>query len=88
MGLGAYFVPDPRKVQPIALYRRELWYEAYMETLFEYDPGRVSARMQRAEELIRSRQRELLAAPSTAQERRALKEALHALQALQACLQH
>jgi hypothetical protein len=43
MGLGAYFVPGP-KVQPFPNYRQELWYEAYMETLFEYDPGRVSAR--------------------------------------------
>lgn len=88
MGLGSYFEREQKNAPPAAPHRLEPWYDAYMDALFEYDPTRINPRIEAAEELIRRRQRELLPGPSNALERRAMKEALHALQALHFCLEH
>jgi hypothetical protein len=86
VGLGAYLSTETAAV-PELVHRREPWYQAYMEALFEHDPDRMPGGIRAAEELISRRQREIFVGPSTSLERRALKEALHALAALR-MLQH
>jgi hypothetical protein len=88
LGLATYFEPEPNKGSAMPWHRTQPWYKAYMEALFEYDPARAAGQFRYAEELIGKRQRELLAGPSTAAERRAMKEAVRALQSVQMCLQH
>ena len=88
MGLGTYFERSEKDAPSSVLHRSQPWYEAYMESLFEYDPARVAAKIQRAQDLIQARRRELLAGASNEPERRALREALQALQALQTRIEH
>lgn len=57
-----------------------------MAALFEVDRGQIEERIRTAEQLILSRERELLAARPELPEQRVLNNALHALQALHACL--
>jgi hypothetical protein len=57
-----------------------------MAALFEADRGRMADRIRTAEQLILSRERELLAARAELPEQRVLNNALHALRALHACL--
>lgn len=57
-----------------------------MAALFEVDRGQIEERIRTAEQLILSRERELLAARAELPEQRALNNALHALRALRACL--
>ena len=87
MGLGAYLAPQTGNRLPEVVHRREAWYEAYMEALFEHDPARMSGAIRTATDLIARRQREFIVGRSTSFERRALKEALHTLDALK-MLQH
>lgn len=83
MGLGTYFIGEHSNKAHVIVHRTQPWYGAYMEALFEHDPARMPAAIRSAVNLITSRQREILVGRSTALERRALKEALHALDALQ-----
>jgi hypothetical protein len=87
MGLSrqvARSIPDA----PAHAYRMQRWYAAYMAALFEYDRARIDGRIYEAEMAIRSRQRELIPGDAERMEQRALFEALHALVALHACVQH
>ena len=88
MGLDAPFHPpsQPQSASQSTLYRSQRWYEAYMAALFEVDRGQIEERIRTAEQLILSRERELLAARPELPEQRVLNNALHALQALHACL--
>ena len=87
MGLDAFHShSQPKTELPGALYRSQPWYEAYMAALFEADRGRMAERIRAAEQLILSRERELLAARAELPEQHVLNNALHALRALQACL--
>ncbi len=86
MGLGTYFIVEHNNKAHVIVHRTQPWYEAYMEALFEHDPARMPATIRSAVNLISNRQREILVGPSTALERRALKDALHALNALQMLL--
>jgi len=87
MGLDAFHShSQPKTESPGVLYRSQPWYEAYMAALFEADRGQMAERIRTAEQLILSRERELLAARAELPEQNALNNALHALRALQACL--
>jgi len=87
MGLDAFHSHSQRKTEsPGVLYRLQPWYEAYMAALFEADRRQMAERIRTAEQLILSRERELLAARAELPEQNALNNALHALRALQACL--
>ena len=90
MGLDATFhsesQPQPKSESQTDLYRSQPWYEAYLAALFEADRGQMEGRIRAAEQLILSRERELLAARADLREQRVLNNALHALRALHACL--
>lgn len=90
MGLDATFhsgsQPQLQSASQSTLYRSQPWYEAYMAALFEVDRGQMKERIRTAEQLILSRERELLAARADLPEQRVLNNALHALHALHACL--
>ena len=82
MGLSAKsFTEGPQN-----MYRAQPWYGAYMAALFEADRSRIEERIRNAEQLIVHRERELFQAFSNPDERRALNNALHALEALWGCL--
>jgi len=71
-------------------HRRQRWYIAYHDALFERDRSRVGERITRAERLIIYRERELYSLQnsfpeSSFGEQRALDNALHALRALRSC---
>jgi hypothetical protein len=57
-----------------------------MAALFEPDPKQIPARIRYAEQLILSRERELLSQKADFAEQRALNNSLHALKALYSCL--
>ena len=87
MGLDAFHSHSQPKTELAgSLYRSQPLYEAYMAALFEADRGRMAERIRAAEQLILSRERELLAARAELSEQHVLNNALHALRALQACL--
>lgn len=88
MGLeGTFYSPVRPKDQSHGLpYRAQPWYEAYLAALFEADPRQLEARIRSSEQLILSRERELVAAHADLSEQRALNNALHALHALHACM--
>jgi hypothetical protein len=67
------------------MYRSQPWYQAYMDAMFEYDASQIPWRPRRAAETIPAREKELLAGRSMLNERRAMLEALPALNALQVC---
>jgi hypothetical protein len=73
-------------VPPAVQFRFQPWHKAYMEALFEADPNRVGERINYAEQLIVSRERELAGDTSDPVEQRAVVGALHALRALRVCL--
>ncbi len=87
MGLGTYLIGEHSNKSHVIVHRTQPWYEAYMEALFEHDPWRMPGAISTAVNLITKRQSEVIVGPSTALERRALKEALDVLEALQ-MLQH
>lgn len=68
------------------LHRVQPWYDAYMAALFESDRRQLGERIRVAEQMIHRRELELFPSFSTVGERRALNDALHALQALDGCL--
>ena len=88
MGLDSPFHSrsQPEYASQSTLYRLQPWYEAYMAALLEVNRGQMKERIRTAEQLILSRERELLAARADLPEQRILNNALHALRALHACL--
>jgi len=68
-------------------YRRQPWYAAYMDALFEPERSQIPPKIRHAVKSILARERELLAEPAEFAERRALNNARHALRALSSCLQ-
>jgi hypothetical protein len=81
MGLGM----TPSQAAGCPPHRAEPWYRAYMEALFEPDPKRIPERIQRAEQLIVTRARQMVPLCESSAESRALNAALHALRALGMC---
>jgi hypothetical protein len=73
-------------VPPAVQFRFQPWHKAYMAALFEADPSRISERINYAEQLLVSRERELFVEASDPVEQRAVVGALHALRALRVCL--
>jgi hypothetical protein len=74
--------PESREIP----YRREPWYAAYMAALFEADRKQIRSRINYAEQLMVTRERELMSQSNDFSEQRALNNALHALRALWSCL--
>jgi hypothetical protein len=72
-----------------APYRLQPWHAGYMAALFENDRNALSGRISHAEQLILSRERELLSQNGdlVRSERNALNTALHALRVLRACVE-
>jgi hypothetical protein len=70
-------------------HRLQAWHAGYMAALFENDRDALLGRITQAKQLILSRERELLSEKSDLgrSERDALNNALHALEALRACIQ-
>ena len=70
---------------PLAAYRSQAWYLAYMEALFELQRTRMPERITYAEQLIVHREGELFTSRTEMAELRALANALHSLRALRSC---
>jgi hypothetical protein len=90
MGTNATQIPMSSAVRhdsasPVAPYRTQPWYLAYMDALFESDRTRMAERIKYAEQLILRRERELFPSRTEMTEQRALAGALHALRALRSC---
>lgn len=71
---------------PGIAHHNQPWYEAYMSALFEPDIERIAERIFEAEQLIIARERAISGEAFKGAEHVALKRALHALHALQCCL--
>jgi len=77
---------EPKRETAQNLHRAQPWYGAYMAALFESDRAQIEERIRVAEQMIHRRERELFPSFNALGERRALNNALHALQALDGCL--
>jgi len=77
---------EPKRETTHNLHRAQPWYGAYMAALFESDRAQIEDRIRVAEQLIHRRESELFPSFNALGERRALNNALHALQALDGCL--
>lgn len=85
-------VGHPTKMRPGshgASHRMQPWHAGYMAALFENDRDALLGRITYAKQLILNRERELLSGRGhlDRSERDALNNALHALEALRACIQ-
>jgi hypothetical protein len=67
-------------------HQSQPWHTEYLAALFETNRSLIATRIQKAEHLIITRERELYSLQGDLAEQRALNNALHALHALRACL--
>jgi hypothetical protein len=63
------------------------WRKLYLAALFETDRSRLPIRISHAERALIERERELFTAESGPEEKTAVNNALHALQALRMCIE-